>query len=60
MLLQLDSKEDIVEIDAHVELSRTEHWLFILKRDPVLRAGDARKEVCFVLVKQYRQFGIEV
>jgi hypothetical protein len=45
MILQLDSKDDIVDIDAHVELSRKDQWLFVLKRDTFLRPGDAQKQV---------------
>lgn len=44
--LQLDSKDDIVDIDAHVELSRKDQWLFVLKRDTFLRPGDAQKQQC--------------
>jgi hypothetical protein len=31
ILLQLDCKDDVVEIDEHVVLSRTGQWLFVLK-----------------------------
>jgi hypothetical protein len=31
ILLQLDCKDDVVEIDEHVVLSQTGQWLFILK-----------------------------
>jgi hypothetical protein len=49
--LQLDSKDDIVGIDAHVELSRTGHWLFVLKRDAIAHVGGERKQVCFILFR---------